>query len=67
MQKRRLRVVNWLNITPVIANCSLCSKSFKVPLTALSRATDAQAYLQQHLDAHQCIRTSASQPLADEK
>ena len=44
-KKRNLRVVKWLSSTPVVAVCTLCSREFKVPMSALSRTVDAQAYI----------------------
>ncbi len=54
MEQPRLRVVEWLSSTPVIAVCTACSKEFRVPMKALSRTTDAEEYLQQQYDRHQC-------------
>jgi hypothetical protein len=34
--------------------CEGCNREFKVPLTYLSKTSDAQAYLQQQFDRHQC-------------
>jgi hypothetical protein len=53
-QKRNLRVTKWLGTVPVIAICSVCTTTFKVPLTALNRVTDAQKSLQLQFDTHQC-------------
>jgi hypothetical protein len=64
MVKRRLRVLKWLSTTPAVGVCTLCSQQFKVPMTALRRAADAQASLQKQFDRHKCepddtIRTAA--------
>jgi hypothetical protein len=52
--KRNLRVTKWLSTTPAIAVCTACTKEFKVPLTALTKTTDAQINLQQQFDRHEC-------------
>ena len=54
MIQRRLRVVKWLTTTPAVGVCILCSREFKVPMSALKRATDAQASLQEQFDRHKC-------------
>jgi hypothetical protein len=45
MIQRRLRVVKWLSTAPAVGVCTLCSREFKVPMSALtsldSRSTDA--------------------------
>lgn len=40
--QRRLRVVRWLSTTPAVGVCTLCSREFKVPMSALRRTADAQ-------------------------
>ena len=64
MPKRSLRVVKWLSSTPAIGVCAFCSKQFKVPMSALSKTTDAQANLQEQFDRHKCEREDASQAAA---
>ena len=59
MSKRYLRVVKWLGSTPAIGACTYCSKEFTVPLTLLSKTTDAQANLQEQFDRHKCQREEA--------
>ena len=54
MVQSRLRVVKWLSTTPVLAVCTLCSREFKVPMSALRRTADAQASLQEQFDRHKC-------------
>ena len=54
MIQRRLRVVKWLSTTPALAVCTLCSREFKVPMSALRRTADAQASLQAQFDRHKC-------------
>jgi hypothetical protein len=54
MIQRRLRVVKWLSTTPAVAVCTLCSREFKVPMSALRRTADAQASLQEQFDRHKC-------------
>jgi hypothetical protein len=61
MPKRALRVVKWLSSTPAIGVCVFCSQQFKVPMSALTRTADAQAYLQEQFDRHKCKREDASQ------
>jgi hypothetical protein len=50
----RLRVVKWLSATPALGVCTLCSREFKVPVSALKRTGNAQASLQQQFDSHKC-------------
>jgi hypothetical protein len=54
MPRRNLRVTKWLSTTPAVGVCTACSQEFKVPMTALSRVTDAQASLLQQFDQHKC-------------
>jgi hypothetical protein len=61
MIKRRLRVVKWLSTTPAVGVCPLCSREFKVPLSALRRNADAQASLQEQFDSHKCEPEDTSQ------
>jgi hypothetical protein len=58
-KKRNLRVTKWLGSTPAVAVCTLCSREFKAPMSALSRTTDAQANLQQQFDRHKCQAEAA--------
>jgi hypothetical protein len=60
LKERSLKVVKWLSSTPVIAVCTLCSREFKVPMSALSRTVDAQAYIQQQFGRHRCQPEDAS-------
>jgi hypothetical protein len=60
MMQRRLRVVKWLNTTPAIGVCTLCSLEFKVPLIAIRRTADAQTDMQEQFDRHKCDREDAS-------
>jgi len=64
MIQRRLRVAKWLNTTPAIGVCTLCSREFKVPMSALRRTADAQASLQEQFDRHKCVREDSSQTSA---
>ena len=59
MQKRSLRVVKWLNVTPVIAECTLCGHQFTVPMSALTRTTDAQVNLIRQFDRHKCSKIAS--------
>lgn len=61
MIQRRLRVVKWMSTTPAIAVCTLCSREFNVPLSALRRTADAQANLQEQFDRHKCEPQESSQ------
>jgi len=54
MIQRRLRVVQWLSTTPAVGVCTLCSREFKVPISALRRTADSQASLQAQFDRHKC-------------
>jgi hypothetical protein len=64
MIQRRLRVVKWLSTTPALGVCTLCSREFKVPMSALRRTADAQASLQEQFDRHKCELEEPSQPAA---
>src|ERR1700732_1611659 len=61
MIQRRLRVVKWLSTTPAVAVCTLCSREFKVPRSALRRTADAQASLQEQFDRHKCEPQDSSE------
>jgi hypothetical protein len=54
MLQRRLRVVKWLSTTPALGVCTLCSREFKVPMSALRTTAEAQASLQEQFDRHEC-------------
>jgi len=54
MVQRRLRVVKWLSTTPAVGVCTLCSREFKVPMSALRSTADAQGSLQKLFDRHKC-------------
>ena len=64
MIQRRLKVAKWLSTTPAVAVCTLCSREFKVPMSALRRTADAQASLQEQFDRHKCEPQDSSQPAA---
>jgi hypothetical protein len=61
MIKRCLRVTKWLSTTPAVGFCTLCSREFKVPMSALRRTADAQASLQEQFDRHKCEPPDSSQ------
>jgi hypothetical protein len=42
MRQRNLRVVKWIGTIPVIGVCTVCDRSFTVPLPAIKRVADAQ-------------------------
>jgi len=48
------RVVKWLSTTPALAVCTLCSREFKVPTSALRRTANALASLQEQFGRHKC-------------
>ena len=54
MTKRNLRVVKWLATVPVVGVCTLCSREFKVPMTAMKRVADAQESLRLQFAEHKC-------------
>lgn len=68
-EKRRLRVAQWLSTTPAVGVCTLCSREFKVPMSALKRTGDAQASLQEQFGRHECepqdTRQAAARAPAD--
>jgi hypothetical protein len=47
--------------TPAIGVCEFCSKQFKVPLTEMAKASEANANLQDQFDRHKCKRLDESQ------
>jgi hypothetical protein len=61
MIQRRLRVAKWLSTTPAVGVCTLCSREFKVPMSALRRTADAQSSLQQQFDRHKCEPEDSSE------
>jgi hypothetical protein len=61
MIQRRLRVSKWLSTTPAVGVCTLCSREFKVPMSALRTTADAQANLQKQFDWHKCKPLDSSQ------
>jgi hypothetical protein len=60
MIQRRLRVVKWLSNAPAVGVCTLCSREFNVPISALRRTADAQGSLQEQFDRHKCERLDSS-------
>ena len=58
-QSRMLRVTKWLGETPALATCSNCNRVFRVPLTALQKASDAKENLQTQFEYHLCRKTAA--------
>jgi hypothetical protein len=63
MIQRRLRVAKWLSTTPALGVCTLSSREFKVPMSALRRTTDAQASLQEQFDRHKCDPKIRAKPM----
>jgi hypothetical protein len=61
MAKRSLRIVKYLGRTPVVAVCTVCGKTFEVPLGALGSIKDAEASLRQQFYEHKCDRKDAPQ------
>jgi hypothetical protein len=61
MIQRRLRVVKWLSTTPAVGACTLCSREFKVPMSALKRSALAQSSLQEQFERHRCEPADSSQ------
>lgn len=59
--QRRLRVVKWLSTTPALGVCTLCSREFKVPMSALRTTAGAQANLQGQFDRHKCETQDSGQ------
>ena len=64
MIQSRLRVVKWLGTTPAVGVCTLCSREFQVPMSALKRTADAQASLQEQFDRHRCEPETSRQSAA---
>ena len=58
--ERNLKVIKWLSSTPVVAVCTLCSREFKVPMSALSGTIDPQSYIQHQFGKHMCQPEDAS-------
>jgi hypothetical protein len=61
MIQRRLRVVKWLSTTPAVGVCTVCSREFKVPMSALRTTAEAQANLQKQFGSHECEPEDTSQ------
>ena len=61
MIQHHIRVVKWLNTTPALGVCSVCSREFNVPMNALKRSADAQATLQDQFDRHKCQSLDSSE------
>ena len=60
MEKRSLRVVNWIGTTPAVALCTLCGRQFAVPLASLAKVADATESLRVQFVEHNCRREDAS-------
>jgi hypothetical protein len=41
--------------------CTFCSREFSVPMSALSKTSDAQTNLQEQFDKHKCVPEDANQ------
>ena len=54
MQKRAIRIVKHLGMVPCVAACTVCSKQFQAPLSALQKIAEATASLQKQFDLHKC-------------
>jgi len=54
MGKRILRVSRWIGMVPAVAVCAACAREFTVPVSMLKRVAEAQQYLTQQFDAHEC-------------
>jgi hypothetical protein len=54
MQQRNLRVIKWIGTVPVIGTCTVCDRTFTVPLPALKRVADAQESLKVQFGEHEC-------------
>ena len=61
MEKRNLRVANWIGTTPAVGFCTCCATTFKVPLDSLKRTGDAQESLRRQFDTHTCKLPGSSQ------
>jgi hypothetical protein len=61
MVQCRIRVIKWLNTTPALGICTLCSRELKVPMNALKKSSDAQASLQEQFDRHKCESLDSSE------
>jgi len=53
---RRLRVVKWLGMVPIVAVCTTCAREFTAPTTTMHRTANAQEALQMKFDRHECSR-----------
>jgi hypothetical protein len=54
IEKRRLRVLKWIGTVPAVGTCTVCSREFKVPMTAMKRVADAQEALRLQFAGHTC-------------
>ena len=64
MQKRNLRVLKWLGQVPAIGVCTLCSREFKAPMTALKKVADAQESLSVQLLSTGAMAKMPAKPLS---
>ena len=64
--KRTLRVIKWLSTTPAIGICTACMREFKVPMSSLTRTSDAQANLQGQFDSQVCTVVARQQSESEE-
>jgi hypothetical protein len=60
MRQRNLRVVKWIGTIPVIGVCTVCDRSFTVPLPAMKKVADAQESLKVQFAEHKCKRQDAT-------
>jgi hypothetical protein len=54
MEKRRLRVLEWLGTVPAIGTCTSCNREFKVPISAMKKVAEAQENLTVQFAGHMC-------------
>jgi hypothetical protein len=61
MQKRALRVVEWLGQAPAVAACTHCERTFRVPIDTLKRPLESQWNLDKKFAEHKCKLLNFSQ------
>jgi hypothetical protein len=52
--QRTLRVVKMIGKVPGVGVCTYCARQFKVPLTAMSKVSDAMENLNLQFATHKC-------------
>jgi hypothetical protein len=60
MPNLNLRVTKWIGTVPAVGVCTVCSREFRVPVSAMKRVSDAQNFLKLEFSAHECENEKAN-------